>query len=165
MSMPPAQAKIKYKKGKTEITYESNLDATQYAVFELARAGLRDAAKFLCKKFQEEYYKRFKKRTGKGGRVTKFKVFSNKNTIYPRVDIGLPHSSKGKDVEGFYAYFQEFGTSTGIPKLGLLTKTVQNNVATIVKLESQYLSGLSEEADRLARMIDENEFDGGADED
>ena len=76
------------------------------------------------------------------------------------MDIGLRTGA----VPGFYAYFQEFGTSTGIPKLGLLTHAVEDNVSEIVKIESQYLSGLEEEAARLEAIIDENEMEGDADD-
>lgn len=163
MSAPPKQTKIKYKKGKTEVTYESNLDASQYYLFELCRAGLKDVGKFLCLKFRESYYEHFKKHTGDGGRAATYQVISGKHTTAPRVQVGLPHSHKGKIVPGFYAFFQEFGTSTGIPRLGLLTKAAQNNVAEIVKIESQYLSGLSGEASRLEALIQEGPMEGDSD--
>ena len=157
MSAPKSQVQISYKKGKTEVTYESNLDASEYYLFELTRAALRDVGKFVCKKFLEAYYQHFKKHTGRGGKGTKFKVWSSKATKYPRVQIGLAN------MKGFYGFFQEFGTSDGkVPRLGLLTKTVQDNVAEIVKIESVYLSGLSGEAAKLNSKIDENEMEGDA---
>ena len=158
MSAPKSQVQINYKKGKTEVIYESNLDASEYYLFELNRAALRDVGKYVCKKFMEAYYQHFKKHTGRGGKGTKFKVWSSKATQYPRVQIGLAN------MKGFYGFFQELGTSKE-PRLGLLTKTVQDNVAEIVKIESQYLSGLSEEAARLASMVDEKEYEGDADND
>lgn len=164
MATPKAQTKIKYKKGKTEITYESNLDATEYYLYELTRAALRDVGKFLCNKFKEGYYAHFKRITGKGGRVTKYKVFSGAKTTAPRVQIGLPHAHKNFEVEGFYAYFQEFGARGGaVPRLGLLTKAAEENVAEIIKIESQYLSGLSGEAARLEALVNESDYEGGAD--
>ena len=162
MSTPKAQTKTTYKKGKTEITYESNLEPVQYYLYELTRAALRDVGKFVALKFREAYYQHFTKHTGNAGKATKFKVISGKNTTAPRVQIGL---KSGKS-EGFYAYFQEFGTSDGkIPKLGLLSKVVQENVAEIIKIESQYLSGLSGEASRLEALINEDDYEGDADED
>ena len=152
--------KISYKKGKTSVTYESNLEATEYTLKELTRAALRDVGKFVCTKFKEAYYQHFKKHSGNAGRATQFTVIASKNTQYPRVQIGIKHNRSA----GFYAYFQEFGTASGnVPRLGLLTKTVQGNVAEIVKIESQYLSGLSEEAEKLAGIIDEKEYEGDAD--
>lgn len=159
MGAPKSQTKVIVKDGKTEVKYESNFDAAEYYIFELSRAALRDVAKFVTKLFRTEYYSHFTKRTGNAGKATKYKVWSSKSTKYPHVDIGL----KTGAVPGFYAYFQEFGTSTGIPRLGLLTNAVQNNVAEIVKIESTYLSGLSDEAEALAAQIDESEMEGDAD--
>lgn len=161
MSTPKAVTKTTYKKGKTEISYTSNVDAAQYYIFELSRAALRDVGKFVALKFRELYYQHFEKRAGDAGKVTKFKVWSSKSTTSPRVQIGLTN----KQVKGFYGYFQEFGTADGrVPKLGLLSKAVSDNVAEIIKIESQYLSGLSEEAKRLESMINENDYEGDADE-
>lgn len=160
MPTPKSQTKTIVKDGKTEVTYESNLDATQYFLFELNRAALRDVGKFVVKTFKTAYYQHFTKHSGNAGKATKYKVISGKDTLYPRVQIGL----KPPSGRGFYAYFQEFGTSDGIPKLGLLTHAVEDNVAEIVKIESQYLSGLSDEASKLEAMIDEKETEGDADD-
>jgi len=162
MPTPKSQVKIKAKNGKTEVTYESNLDACQYYIYELTRAALRDVGKFVTKAFRTAYYLVFDRNTGNAGKATKYKVISGKSTTAPRVQIGL----KSGQVPGFYAYFQEFGTSTGnVPKLGLLTNTVHDNVPEIVKIESTYLSGLSDEAARLEALIDENDYEGDADGD
>ena len=160
MPTPKSQINVLAKNGKTEVTYESNLDATQYYLFELNRAALRDVGKYVAKTFKTAYYNHFDKRTGNAGRATKYKVFSSKDTKFPRVQIGL----KPQNGRGFYAYFQEFGTSDGIPRLGLLTHAVQDNVNEIIKIESQYLSGLSDEASKLDAMIDENDIEGDADD-
>lgn len=162
MPTPKSQTKIKFKKGKTEVTYESNLDAAEYYLYELNRAALRDVGKYIAKVFRNAYYQHFTKHSGDAGKATKYKVISGKSTTAPRVQIGLETGRQ----DGFYAYFQEFGTSTGnVPRLGLLTKTAQENIAEIVKIESQYLSGLSDEAARLETMINENDYDGDADGD
>ena len=158
MSAPPKQTKISYKKGKTSITYESNLDASQYYLYELCRAGLKDVGKFGCTKFKEAYYQHFKKHKGRGGKACRFAVISGKKTTAPRVQVGL----RAGKMDGFYAFFQELGSSQ-VPKLGLLTHVVQGNVAEIVKIESQYLSGLSEEANRLNAMVNENTMEGDMD--
>ena len=160
MSAPKSVTKLKVKDGKVDITYESNLDAAQYYLFELNRAALRDVAKYVVKQFRTAYYQHFQKRTGNAGKATKYKVWSGAKTTAPRVQIGL----KTGQVDGFYAYFQEFGTSTGIPRLGLLTHAVEDNVAEIVKIESQYLSGLSDEAERLDALINEDDMEGDADD-
>lgn len=153
MSAPKSVVKIK----KDGVHYESFEEQAEYYLFELSRAALRDVGKFIRKKFKDEYYKHFKKHTGEGGRAVVSKVWSNRDTKYPRVQVGLPHSARGKVSPGFYAFFQEFGSSK-TPKLGLLTHAVQDNIAEIVKIESQYLSGLNEEAERLKSLIDEDEY-------
>lgn len=163
MAAPKSQVKISYKKGKTEVTYESNLDATQYYIFELSRAALRDVGKFVAKKFRELYYQHFERHTGDGGKAVVYQAISSKNTKYPRLQVGLPHSRRGVPVKGFYAYFQEFGSSKQ-QKLGLLTHAVQDNIPEIIKIESTYLSGLSGEAQRLNSQISENEYTGDADD-
>lgn len=161
MPTPKSQVKIKAKEGKAEVTYESNLDACQYYIFELTRAALRDVGKFVSKAFRAAYYSHFTKQTGQAGKSTKYKVWSNKDTLYPRVDIGLDSKALG-----FYAYFQEFGTKTGnVPKLGLLTKTVEDNVDEIIRIESQYLSALDGEERAMESMISESEYGGDADGD
>ena len=161
MSVPPKQTKISYKKGKTSVTYESNLDATQYCIHELTRAALKDVGKYVVTKFREAYYQHFKKHgKGYGGKAAGYSVIASKSTTAPRVQIGLRKKTRA----GFYAFFQEFGTHDGkVPRLGLLTKAVKENVATIVKIESQYLSGLTGEARRLENMIDEKTEEGNAD--
>lgn len=161
MPTPKSQTKVLVKQGKTEVTYESNLDAAQYYIYELSRAALRDVGKFVTKLFRTNYYQNFKKNTGNAGKATKYKVISGKNTTAPRVQIGL----KTGQVEGFYAYYQEFGTSTGIPRLGLLSKAVEDNVSEIIKIESQYLDGLNDEAARLESLVNENDYEGDADGD
>ncbi len=151
MPVPKTVTKI----DKNGVTFTSEVDKCEYFMYELARAALRDVAKFMTKRFRESYYSHFQRRSGKAGRVTKYKVYSNKNTKYPRVDIGL---RTGK-VDGFYGYFQEVGSSKQ-PKLGLLTNVAQSNIAEIVKIESQYLSALEDEARALA-LISEEEYEGG----
>lgn len=163
--MPAPKTKHKYEKdelGNTwRVTYDSDVDAAQYYIHELSRAAMRDVGSFLAKVFRTEYYSHFQKHTGNAGRATKYKVIASARTTAPRVQVGL----KTGRVDGFYAYFQEFGTSDGrVPKLGILTHAAQDNIPEILKIESQYLSGLSEEAARLQALIDEDDMEGSADD-
>lgn len=153
MAVPKSTIKIK----KNGVEYMSNVDACQYYLFELTRAALRDVAKFCTKRFREKFYSVFKRISGDAGRATKYKVYSNRSTKFPRVDIGL----KTGRVDGFYAYFQEVGSSKQ-PKLGMLTNVVQSNIPEIIKIESQYLSALEDEA-RAQQLISEMEYEGDAD--
>lgn len=159
MSAPRSVTKVKIKKGQTNIEYTSDVDAASYYIHELTRAALRDVGKYVCKEFRARYYSVFKRRKGKAGGSIWYSVWANAKTIYPRVQIGL----SGKRASGFYSLFQEFGSSK-TPKLGLLRGSVEENVAKIVEIESQYLSGLSGEASALAAQIDEADMEGGADE-
>ena len=148
MSAPKSVVKVK----KSGVEYTSNVDAAQYYIHELNRAALRDVAKFVRTKFREAYYSHFQRHTGDGGKAVNYVVVASKSTTAPRVEIGL---KKGK-VDGFYAFFQEFGSSR-TPKLGLLRNTVEGNIQQIIEIESKYLSGLEDEATALS-MIDEKEF-------
>ena len=137
MPTPKSQTKVLVKDGKTEVTYERNFDAAEYYIFELARAALRDVGKFVTKAFRTAYYQHFQKHTGDAGKATKYKVWSGKSTTSPRVQIGL----KTGQNDGFYAYFQEFGTSTGIPRLGLLSNTVHDNIPELYSMKIESNSG------------------------
>lgn len=156
MAAPQSVVKIK----KNGVEYTSNVDRCEYFIFELCRAGLRDCGKFIRKRFRETYYQHFRRHTGKAGRATRCKIYSNKDTICPRMEIGLLNT--GKNVHGFYGYYQEVGTKM-TPKLGLLTKTVHENVQEIVEIQSQYLSALEDEARALA-LIDESEYEDDGEE-
>ncbi len=154
--IPKSVTKVKTKNKNVEVTLEDSVDQANYYINELTRAALRDVGKLLKTEFRTRYYARFKRQTGDAGRVTKIKVYASKNTKYPRLEIGL----KTGQADGFYAYFQEFGTSNGkVPKLGILQNSVKDNIAKIVEIESKYLSGLSGEAERLNAQIDEGEYD------
>ena len=147
MSVPKSVTKV----NKNGVTYTSNVDAANYYLFELSRGALRDVAKFVKRTFRDSYYSHFDKETGNAGRATTSAVLSNKDTKYPRVEIGL----KKTTVKGVYAYEQEFGTSK-IQRLGLLTHAVEDNIPKIIEIESKYLSALDSEAKALA-LIDESE--------
>lgn len=164
--MPTPKSVVKISKNGVEFT--SNVEKCEYYLFELTRAALRDVGKFVVKEFRKKYYEHFEKRTGDAGKITKYQVISGKETKYPRVLIGLPHSRKGKSVDGFYAYFQEFGAKKGklhshdIPRLGILTHVVEDNIDKIREIEAQYLSGI--ELDNPESLIDESEVEGDADD-
>lgn len=161
--MPSPSTRSKFftdQSGNYRVVYDSNVDAVKYYMHELTRAALKDVAKYVIKVFNTEFYKHFRKHSGDAKKATKYKVWASAKTISPRVEIGL----KTGRVPGFYAYFQEFGTKSGIPRLGLLTHAAQDNIAEIVKIESRYLSGLSDEAERLEALVNEDDMEGGEDD-
>ena len=53
--------------------------------------------------------------------------------------------------------------SSVVVKLGLLQKTVNENIPKIVEIESKYLSALEDEARALA-LVSEQEYEGGAED-
>lgn len=148
--MPTPKSVVKI--NKDGVKYESFADQTEYYLFELTRAALRDVGKFVRKMFNQKYYEVFQKKTGKGGKAIKVKVWSSKNTQYPRVSVGW---KKGR-ADGFYSWFQEVGTKGQNPQTrhGILQKVVSENIDEIIKIEGQYLSGIGSE-----KNIDEAEFD------
>lgn len=148
MGMPPSVTKVVVKKGKTSITYTSNVERVKYTLSELTRAALRDVGKYLTKEFRLAYYGHFKKRRGKVGKFTQYWVRKKDCDL----QIGLKPNA-------FYGGFQEKGSSK-TPALGLLTKVAQDNIAKIVEIESQYLSSLESEAAALAK-ISEDDYQGG----
>ena len=149
MSVPKSVVKVK----KNGVEYTSNVDACEYYIYELNRAALRDVAKFVRSKWRIALYDQFERHTGRAGGVVKSIVLARKDTKYPRVEMGL---KKGKP-NGFYGFYQEFGTSK-TPRYGILSDTVENNVAKIVEIESKYLSALEDEAAALA-LINEGEYE------
>lgn len=152
MGAPKSVVRIN-KKG---IQYISEVDKCSYYIHELTRAALRDVGRFVARKFRDNFYAHFRKHTGKAGKATKYKVWSSKTTTAPRVEIGL----KTGQVDGFYSYFQEVGTSK-TPRLGILKKSAQENIDEIIKIESQYLSAMNDEG-RAKGLVDEKDYDGDA---
>ena len=149
MSVPKSVVKF----DKSGVKYVSSVDKAEYTLFELSRAALRDVGKFVTKSFRKSFYQHFTKRTGNTGKNTQYWVKTK--TKNPQLQVGIKRN-------GFYGLFQEIGTSK-TKKLGLLQHAVEDNMAQIIKIESQYLSALADEEKALA-MIDESEYEGGADE-
>lgn len=147
MGMPPSVIKIK----KGEVEYISNVDRVQYTIAELTRAALRDTGKFICNKFRKQYYSLFKRKKGNVGRYTQYWVRKKDLDL----QVGLKPSA-------FYGGFQELGSSK-TKKLGLLQKTVSENIDEIRRIQGKYLSAIEDE-NRALGLINENEYEGGADE-
>ena len=149
MSVP--KSVVKFKKGNVE--FISSVDRTQYTLKELIRAALRDTGKLICNKFRKKYYGIFKRKKGKVGRYTQYWVrYKQEN---PDLQVGLKPNA-------FYGGFQEVGSSKQ-RKLGLLEKTVSENIEEIRKIQGKYLSAIEDE-NRAMGLIDDSEYEGGADE-
>lgn len=150
MAIPKSVTKIS-KDGN--VVYTQSVDRVNYTIRELTRAALRDVGKFVCKQFRNSFYGQFKKHSGRVGRFTQYWV------KYKQKDIEL---QVGMKPNAFYGGYQELGSSK-TTKHALLTHAVQDNIATIIEIESQYLSALEDEA-RALSLISEEDYEGGADE-
>lgn len=154
MPMPPSVTRIT----KNGIEFVSNVDRVNYTLKELCRAALRDVGKFVCitsnKAAQKLYYNSMRKSRRVRGSKGAFQYWVRKQE--GDLLVGIKHGT-------WYGTEQELGSSK-MKKHGILTNTVQDNIATIIKIESQYLSALEEEAEALA-LISDKEYRGGGDDD
>lgn len=153
MPLPPSVTRIK----KDGVEFVSNVDRCSYTIQELSRAALRDVGKFVCitanKAAQKLYYNSLRKSRRVRGSKGAFQYWARKQE--GDLLVGIKHST-------WYGTEQELGSSK-MKKHGILTKAVHDNIATIIKIESQYLSALEEEAEALALISDE-EYRGGGDD-
>ena len=138
----PLPKSVKFKKNGVE--YLSNCDRIQYTIKELIRAALRDTGKYVCR----EARKKIKRRTGRLAKNTQYWVRSKQET--PDLQVGFKPG-------GFYGIFQEIGTERE-PKIAALTTSTEGNVATIQKIQQQYLSAVGTES--AESMIEEGEYSG-----
>lgn len=150
MSIPPSVTKI----NKDGVEFISSVDRVSYTMKELCRAALRDVGKLVCKRFKAAYYSHFKRRKGRVRRFMQYWV-KYKYEDYPILQVGVKPPA-------FYGGFQELGSSK-TPKLGLLSSAVEDNIANIVKIESQYLSALEDEAQALS-LISDDDYEGNGEE-
>ena len=89
------------------------------------------------------------------GKSSAFQFWVRK--IETDLQVGIKHDT-------WYGVAQELGTSK-MKKHGILRNTVEDSVAQIIEIESQYLSAINDGADAAEALIDENEFQGGGDDD
>lgn len=132
--LPNAKMKIK----RDGVTFESNVDAVKYTLAELTRAALRDTANFLRKRMIEK----LKQLPG----MKRSKRIYNSTQYWVRkqetdLQIGFKHGT-------WYGEFQELGDRNQ-PRRDILRGTVLENIDEIQKIQSQYLSSLSEEQPSL----------------
>lgn len=152
MSVPKSVIRL----NKNGVQYISNVDKVNYTITELTRAAMRDVGKFLVRRFNEEAQNNLpgmKKNPRVRGKNSAFQYWARKK------ETDLQVGTKG---EQWYSYKQELGTSK-MKKLGIMEKVTTSNIAEIVKIESQYLSALEDEA-RALSMINEEDYQGGADD-
>lgn len=147
MSMPKSVTR----NTKDGVVFIDNCEACKYTIRELTRAALRDVGNFVVIQINRSAQKL--KGMGKNRRVRGLKhAFQYWNRSREcDLQVGVKHST-------WYGEAQELGTSK-MNRLGLIRNTVYENIPTIVKIESQYLSALENEAKALS-LIDESESGG-----
>lgn len=154
MSVPKSVVKF----SKDGVQYTSSVDRASYTILELTRAALRDVGKFLARTANSEAMKLrgLKKSRRVRGKSSTF--------LYnvPWAQSGLPHLEVGVKHGTWYGEQQELGTSNQ-PRRQILRNSAQDNIATIVEIESQYLSAMEDEAAAL-RLISEQEYSGGGED-
>ena len=154
MSVPKSVVRF----DKNGVKYISSVDRASYTILELTRAALRDVGKFLARTANSAAMKLpgLKKSRRVRGRTSTF--------LYnvPWAKKGLPHLEVGVKHDTWYGVEQELGASNQ-PKRQILRNSAHDNIATIIEIESQYLSALEDEAAAL-RLISEKEYSGGGED-
>ncbi len=153
MSVP--RSVVKFKKGTVE--YTSNVDFAKYAIQELTRAALRDVGRFVSRNCNSAAMKLhgLKKSRRVRGKTSAFQFWVRKQET--DLQVGIKHGA-------WYGVAQELGESK-MPKLGILRGTTYDNIPTIVEIESKYLSALESEAEVLAMIGSEGDYQGGGEDD
>ena len=153
MNVPKSVVKIK----KGGVEYTSNVDFVRYNIFELTRAAMRDVGRFLTNRMNAAARKLpgsqrdrdVKKYTAQ----FRYKVPYNPNGL-PFVEVGVQDNKSS-----WYTEEHELGSSRQ-PRRGIMRDTAHVNLASIIEIESKYLSALEDEAAAL-RLISEKEYSGG----
>lgn len=146
---------IKFKKNGVE--YVSSCDRVQHTIQELTRAALRDVGKYLARTSNSAAMKLpgLKKSRRVRGRTSAFQYWVRRQET--DLQVGIKHNT-------WYGVQQELGSSNQ-PKRGILRNSTYKNIAEIVKIESQYLSALEDEATALAKIESESDYKGGGEDD
>lgn len=144
MAAPPKSVmKINNKDG---VTFESSVDFANYTLHELTRAALKDVGKFVVREARANA----KKKTRRGAKNIQAWV-KHKQPV-PELQVGIKPA-------GFYMGFHEVGAK-GVPKVAAITNAVNDNIEMIIKIQSQYLSAMSD-LESAQSLIDESEEESG----
>lgn len=142
MAMPRSVTRI----NKNGVKFTENVDKAQYTITELTRAALRDSAKFIRRKMNDEVRKLpGMRRSRRPYRSNQYWVRRWENDL----QIGFKHST-------WYGVEQELGTN-GQPARNILRNSVYDNIDQIRIIQGQYLSAIEDE-NRAKSLIDENEY-------
>src|SRR5690625_4568461 len=141
MALPRSVTKIT----KDGVKIIDNVDRVNYTINELTRAALRDTAKFVRRKMNDEVRKR------PGMRRSRRPYRSNQYWVRRRetdLQIGFKHDT-------WYGVESELGTNNQ-PARNILRNSVYNNIDEIRRIQGQYLSAIEDE-NRAIGLIDEGE--------
>ena len=129
MPMPKSNLKINTK----GVKFTSNIDAASYTIRELSRAALRDVARLVKYNIRKEFNQLHGMKKAGGRFKGSFQHWLRSKEA--DLQIGIKAST-------WYGVEQELGTHHQ-PKRDLLRKAVAEHIADIVRIESQYLSGIN----------------------
>lgn len=153
MSIPKSVTKV----SKNGVTFISNVDQVNYSMNELTKAALRDVARYVGK----EARIKVPVRTGTLKKNIGTWVRYDSTTKQLKLQLGTYTAAKARDkniTPAYHAHLVQFGHTTKSGKLvkgtDFLSAPVLENIATIVEIESQYLSALTSEAEALAIIGD-----------
>src|SRR5690625_1855258 len=142
MAVPKSVTKIT----KDGVEFTSNVDRANYTIEELTRAALRDTAKFVRRKMNDEVRKL------PGMRRSRRPYRSNQYWVRKRetdLQIGFKHNT-------WYGVDQELGTNNQ-PARNILRNSVYNNINQIRLIQGQYLSAIEDE-NKAKVLINEGEY-------
>lgn len=153
MGIPKSVVKL----SRNGVEYTSNVDAAKYTIQELTRAALRDVGRFVSRTCNSAAMRLpgVKKSRRVRGKSSAFQYWVRKRET--DLQVGIKHAT-------WYGTQQELGDRNQ-PKRGILRNSVYDNIATIVEIESKYLSALESEAAALRLIESEGDYQGGGEDD
>lgn len=137
---------VKLKKDGVEFT--SKVDIAKYTIRELTRRAMQDVGRYVLKNTRASVrgISRFTRRAKYAPQRYQMWIRKRENDLI----LGIENTAKGANT-AWWADQSELGTN-GQPKRGILFKTVQANIPTIVQIEAQYLEYMNDEAAALAQI-------------
>lgn len=164
MPVPKSVTKI----NKDGVQFISNVERVNYTIEELTRAALRDAGRYLSK----EIKKIIPVFRGVLKRCVGTWVKKDRLTGQVLLQMGVYSNKKAKEkgiTPAYHAHLVQFGYehigSGHVNGVNYLDSPVYKNIQTIQKIESQYLSALSNENKALSLIQSTMDKDGEVDED
>lgn len=141
MGMPKSVTRVT----KDGVKFIDNVDRAQYTISELSRAALRDTAKLVRRRMNDEVRKLpGMKKSRRPYRSNQYWVRKWETDL----QVGFKHDT-------WYGLQQELGTE-GQPARNILRNSVYENIDEIRRIQSKYLSAIT--TDSAGKLIDEGEY-------